>query len=86
FVSVARDGRFEPARNLKMLNTPAMEISPRISPDGRYFFFASTRGQFKGQPLASRVDILGLTTLLRGPGNTLGDIYQIDFSVLGIDR
>ncbi|HEX5706653.1 MAG TPA: hypothetical protein VFX96_05125, partial [Pyrinomonadaceae bacterium] len=67
------------------INSPGNEYSPAISPDGRYFFWTSTRG-FGGQTLARRLTYRELSARLRGPGNGLGDIYQIDLSELGLRR
>lgn len=63
------------------INSPASELSPKISPDGRSFFFTSTRG-FGGGPLPKRAAYDELTRRLRSAGNGLGDIYQVDANVL----
>lgn len=53
------------------LNSPALDLAPGISPDGRYFFFSSTRGGTgETQPRALH------------SGNGLGDIYQMDLSAV----
>jgi Tol biopolymer transport system component len=84
WVSSLRDGAWTPARNLPLpINSPAFEVSPRISPDGRYFFFTSTRG-FASQPLARRLTYDELSQRLNSSGNGLGDIYQVDLSALGL--
>ncbi len=55
WTSTLRDGGWTPARNLgPPINTPSTEIGPRLSPDGKYLFFASTRG-FTDQPLEKRL-------------------------------
>ena len=82
FVSERRDGAWSPARNAgDKLNTEKTEFSPTISPDGRYFFFTSTRG-FADKPLPKRIAAPELIEKLRAPRNGLGDIYQIDLREL----
>lgn len=85
WVSYFRDGAWTPARNLPPpINSPAFEVSPKISPDGRFFFFTSTRG-FAAKPLEKRLTYDELSRRLNSPGNGLGDIYQVDLSALGLD-
>ena len=85
YISVAKDGAWQPARNLgEPINSRALEIGPKLSPDGRWFFFTSTRGAFTGKPFASRKSTSELLSILRGPGNGLGDIYQVDVEALGV--
>ena len=88
YVSVMADGKWQPARNLgEPINSRALEIGPKISPDGRWLFFTSTRGVFTGKPFDSRKSTQELMSILRGPGNGLGDIYQVDLSaVIGATR
>jgi hypothetical protein len=50
-----------------------------VSPDGKYFFFASARGSRAPQERMSYDKLLGW---LRGPRNGLGDIYRVDLSTL----
>ena len=79
YISRFVDGAWEPARNLgEPINSRALEIAPKISPDGRWFFYTSTRGVFVGKPFAARKSTTELMNTLRGPGNGLGDIYQVD--------
>lgn len=80
YISHQRNGVWTGARNLgDAVNSPREEYSPILSPDGRYFFFASARGRTPPtRPLSSEE----LHDWLRGPRNGLGDIYQVDRSVL----
>ena len=81
-----RGGRWTRPENLgDKINSPANEYSPSVSPDGRYFFWTSTRG-FGATPLGRRLNYRELSAKLRAPGNGLGDIYQIDFGALNIRR
>lgn len=53
------------------MNGPGLEISPHLSPDGRYFFSsARTAGAVAPGKRPDR------------PGNGLGDIYQMDLPAL----
>ena len=83
YVSRFADGAWQPARNLgEPINSRFLEISPKISPDGRWFFFTSTRGIFVGKPFATRKTSAEMMNAFHGPGNGLGDIYQVDIHAL----
>ena len=79
-----RDGAWTKATNLgDKINSSGSEYSPLVTPDGKYFFWSSTRSV----PTTSQTKRLTYTDLLnklRSPGNGLGDIYQIDISALNI--
>ncbi len=61
------------AKNLgPKINGPGLEISPYLSPDGKYFFFSSAR-KAGGIPPGKRPN---------RPRNGLGDIFQMDRSAL----
>ena len=86
YVSYVSNGAWTKPANLgDKINSSGNEYSPTISPDGKYFFWTSTRG-FADNPLEKRLDYRELMNRLRGPRNGLGDIYQIDFSALDIKR
>jgi len=86
YVSYNRNGVWTKPANLgDKINSSGNEYSPTISPDGRYFFWTSTRG-FADKPLEKRLDYQELMNRLRGPRNGLGDIYQIDIGVLNIEK
>jgi WD40-like Beta Propeller Repeat len=72
YLSWHRDGAWtEPVDLAAPINSDAIELAPYLSPDGKYFFFASTRVSGpKTTPRAAR------------PGNGLGDIYQMDISAV----
>ena len=53
------------------INSPGYEFSPQISPDGKYFFFTSSKG-FNAPSFSSRLNYSELMQKLRGPGNGLG--------------
>jgi Tol biopolymer transport system component len=86
YISYNRNGSWTKPSNLgSKINSSGNEYSPMISPDGKYFFWTSTRG-FAESKLEKRTDYQELMTRLRGPGNGLGDIYQIDLDVLNIGK
>ena len=78
WISERSGEEFAPARCIEGgVSTPAGEIGPRLSPDGKYLFFASTRS-FTAAPLEKRLDYAALSTRLNGPGNGLGDVYRVE--------
>jgi Tol biopolymer transport system component len=85
YISYNRDGQWTKAKNLgPPINSAADELSPKIAPDGKCFFWTSTRSDFnlaRDKPLASTE----FFRKLRGPGNGLGDIYYIDVSALKLE-
>lgn len=86
YISYNRNGEWTKPANLgDKINSSGNEYSPTISPDGKYFFWTSTRG-FADKPLEKRLDYRELMNRLRGPRNGLGDIYQIDIAVLNIRK
>ena len=86
YLSYNRNGEWSIPENLgDKINSAGNEYSPTISPDGKYFFWGSTRG-FAGQPFTRRQSYLELMDKLRGPGNGSGDIYQIDLAELKIKK
>ena len=73
YITYRKDGAWTAPKNLgPTINRPALDIAPYISPDGKYFFFASSRRDPaipRGErPARSR--------------NGLGDIYQMDLEAL----
>jgi len=86
YISYNRNGVWTAPVNLgDKINSSGNEYSPTISPDGKYFFWTSSRG-FADKPLPKPLNYQELTDKLRSPGNGLGDIYQIDIAALGIQK
>ena len=86
YISYNRNGTWTKPRNLgDLINSSGNEYSPTISPDGKYFFWTSTKG-FADNTLEKRLNYRQLTDKLHSPGNGLGDIYQIDIGVLNIGK
>jgi len=82
YISFQKDGVWSPPKNLgDKINSSAWDFSPKLSPDGKYFFFTSARG-FSDQPQKSRLNYKELLQKLHSPRNGLRDIYQVDASVV----
>jgi Tol biopolymer transport system component len=86
YISYNRNGAWTKPANLgDKINSSGNEYSPTISPDGKYFFWTSTRG-FADNPLEKRLNYNELMSRIRSSRNGLGDIYQIDIGVLSIEK
>ena len=85
YVSFRRDGVWTKPTNLgDKVNSAAWDFSPKVSPDGKWFFFTSNRG-FADKPLEKRLSYKELLQKLHSPGNGMRDIYKIDISALNSD-
>ncbi len=79
YVSEQKNGEWAAPRNLgPKVNTSARDYSPRISPDGKYLFWASERGF---EPPKNYRDLFVRT---RNTLNGWGNIYQIELSAIGL--
>ncbi|MGH9908251.1 MAG: hypothetical protein ACRD8U_22020, partial [Pyrinomonadaceae bacterium] len=86
YLTYNRGGTWTKPVNLgAKINSSGNEYSPTISPDGKYFFWTSTRG-FADKPLSKRLNYRELMDRLRSPGSGVGDIYQIDLGALAIEK
>jgi Tol biopolymer transport system component len=86
YMTYNRNGKWTAPLNLGgKINTAAAEYSPKISPDGRYFFWSSARTTIKTAQ-QKRLSLPELTNLIRSPGNGLCDIYYIDVAALGLEK
>lgn len=86
YISYNRNGEWTKPRNLgDKINSSSNEYSPKISPDGKYFFWTSKRS-FADKPMDMRLNYRELMKRLRSPRNGLGDIYQIDIGILNIGK
>lgn len=84
YLSYQREGSWTKAVNLgDKINSSGSEYSPLVTPDGKYFFWSSTRSAASTSQ-TKRLTYQDFITKLRSPGNGLGDIYQIDLSALNI--
>jgi hypothetical protein len=86
YISYNRNGQWTKAQNLGApINSAVDELSPRISPDGKYFFWASARSAID-KPKTKVWSMQELSRAYQRPQNGLGDIYYIDLSALKIER
>jgi Tol biopolymer transport system component len=86
YISYRQSGAWtKPAPLPGAINSAANEFSPKISPDGKYFFWTSARNT---RPSAAPKQLTTADYLnqIRSPGNGLGDIYQIDLDALKLKR
>jgi hypothetical protein len=76
------DGKWSEPINLgPEINSPARELSPKLSPNGKYLIWMSCRvPALPAKP--QRRTTAEVLQELRAPGNGLGDIYQIDVSAV----
>ena len=84
YISFNCPNGWTPPRQLQSgINSPAWDFAPRMSPDGKRFFFTSNRAG----TLAAFDDIHDVRDLerrLHAPGNGLRDIYSIDSTAIGL--
>ena len=86
YISFRRDGTWTKPTNLgDKINSAGWDFSPKLSPDGKWFFFTSNRS-FADKPLAKRLTYQELLEKLHRPGNGLRDIYRIDISALNLAK
>jgi Tol biopolymer transport system component len=86
YVSFCRDDVWTKPMNLgDKINSAGWDFSPKVSPDGKWFFFTSNRG-FANKPLEKRLSYKELLQKLHNPGNGLRDIYKIDISALNLGK
>lgn len=75
-------GGWSEARNLgDAVNSPGIEYTPHVTPDGRYLFFTSYRGDVVDgrMSVSTYQEIKALYSM---PQNGLGDIYWVDAEVI----
>ena len=76
------DGKWSEPVNLgQEVNSPTRELSPKLTPDGKYLFWMSCRVPALAAKPQQRTTTEVLQEL-RTPENGLGDIYQIDVSAV----
>lgn len=86
FISYNNNGTWSTAERLPApFNTDVTEFSPKITRDGKYFFFASTRN--RNPSTTKKPETMSdVQKRIHRAGNGLGDIYQVDFSSLNIRK
>ena len=86
YISYNENGKWTKPQNLGApINSAADELSPKISPDGKYFFWSSSRSAIDKSKIKSW-SYAELSNSLHSPQNGLGDIYYIDLNELKIKR
>jgi Tol biopolymer transport system component len=85
YISFRREGQWTKPRNLgDTINSTGWDFSPKVSPDGKWFFFTSNRS-FADKPLEKRLTYTELLKKLHAPGNGLRDIYKISINALKLE-
>jgi WD40-like Beta Propeller Repeat len=85
YVSYVRDGGWTPVKNVGApANSAGKEYGGKISNDGRYFYFSSTRTTVTDS-LPRHMTTADYEALLHSPGNGLGDMYRLRVGALGLD-
>lgn len=83
YISFNKNGAWTTARNLGApINSPQREYCPIGSPDGKYFFWTSFRGNLEKpleKPLKNYAELM---SLFDSPMNGRGNIFQIDIGAL----
>lgn len=87
YLSQRTDGAWSRPVNLgNKINSSGVDSAPRISPDGKYFFWTSTRGYGFEEQQAKQLRYAELSNRLQSAGNSLGDIYRIDVNALPLRK
>ncbi len=77
------DGWTEPQPLKGGVNSEGWDFGPRLSPDGKVFYFTSNRA-WTGEEFTDVTDAKSLHRKMSSPGNGLRDIYYVDASALGL--
>ncbi len=82
YVSYNREGVWTKAEKMKEpLNSSATEFSPKVTKDGKYFFFASARN-VNAVTTEKRETMVEVEKRLRGAGNGLGDVWFVEVGAI----
>lgn len=86
FISYNKNGKWSKAEELLApINTAATEWGGKLSPDGKYFFFGSSRNKIV-DVLPMQEDMQQYENRLHSAGNGLGDIYKVGISALQLKK
>lgn len=72
-------GKWQPARNLTMLNSNRLDYCPFVSPDKKMLFFTSERITIPNTYTSVPAKIGDLYKTFHSPQNGTGDIYWVSF-------
>lgn len=78
YISINVSGKWQPARNLKELNSPQLDYCPFVSPDGKSLFITSERHQLQVS-FANKATYKTVAGASANPLNGTGNIYWVDF-------
>ena len=82
YISFYSSGHWTKAKKMPPhINSSTTEWGGKMTPDGKYFFFGSSRNIIYDH-LPKQENIQQYNKRLKSPGNGLGDIYQIDAAEL----
>ena len=77
------DGTWTKAKKLSApINSPATEWGGRVTRDGKYFFFGSSRNNTTGSEIIGNGKPADFERVLRSAGNGLGDIYFVEMALV----
>jgi Tol biopolymer transport system component len=82
YASFKRDGKWQPARNIKELNSARLDYCPYISPDGTTVFFTSERNALPRTFSKTKATYQDIVDATLSPLNGSGNIYWVDAKVL----
>jgi len=86
YISYNRNGVWSKAEKLPApINTAATEWGGKVTRDGKYFFFGSSRNPITDM-LPQREDMQKFKKRTASAGNGLGDIFYVDLSALPIKK
>ena len=72
-------GKWQPARNLKELNSRQLDYCPFVAADGKTLFFTSERHQLPVSFQDSKATYKTVVDIVQNPLNGTGNIYWVDF-------
>lgn len=84
YVSFNIDGKWSEVINLgDKINTYSHEVAPYVSPDGKYFFFTTSKLNPDELNYRERKFTYDeLKNIINSPGNGYGDIYWVDAKII----
>jgi Tol biopolymer transport system component len=82
YYALHKEGSWQPAVHFENgINSPALDYSPYVSPDHKYFFFTSKKQLIKF-PFPGAKTALQIRSALNSYGNGFEDIYIMNFKVV----
>jgi hypothetical protein len=86
WITYQRDRKWTEPKNLGApFNSASNEYAPKITPDGKYFLWSTTRATFN-QPRFKSLTTEEYLRKLHSPGNGMGDICLIDVDTLKLEK